>query len=105
MLSNLMVQLGSHTNAKIEEDLVRHMVLNSIRMYNQKFKQEYGEMIIACDNRKYWRREVYPYYKANRKKARDASDLDWNAIFDAMSKIRNASNAAEISALLGVSFQ
>ena len=83
-----MVQLGSHTNAKIEEDLVRHMVLNSIRMYNQKFKQEYGEMIIACDNRKYWRREVYPYYKANRKKARDASDLDWNAIFDAMSKIR-----------------
>lgn len=88
MLSNLMMQMGSHTNMKIEEDLVRHMVLNSIRMYNNKFREEFGEMVIACDNKHYWRREVYPYYKANRKKARDATDLDWNAIFDCMKKIR-----------------
>jgi hypothetical protein len=88
MLSNLMMQIGSHTNIKIEEDLVRHMILNSIRMYMQKFGNEYGELVIACDNRRYWRRDVYPYYKANRKKARDASDLDWPAIFDCMHKIR-----------------
>jgi hypothetical protein len=90
MLSNLMMQMGSHTNMKIEEDLVRHMVLNSIRMYNNKFREEFGdEMVVACDNKHYWRRDVYPYYKANRKKARDATDLDWNAIFDCMKKIRS----------------
>lgn len=88
MLSNLMMQMGSHTNMKIEEDLVRHMILNSIRMYNNKFREEFGEMVIACDNKRYWRRDIFPYYKANRKKARDATDLDWNAIFDCMKKIR-----------------
>jgi len=89
MLSNLMVQMGSHTNMKIEEDLVRHMILNSIRLYNNKFREEFGGMVVACDNKRYWRRDVFPYYKANRKKARDASDLDWNAIFDCMKKIRD----------------
>lgn len=88
MLSNLMMQMGSHTNMKIEPDLVRHMVLNSIRMYLNKFKDEYGELVIACDNRRYWRRDVFPYYKANRKKDRDKSDLDWQGIFDCMKMIR-----------------
>lgn len=73
---------------KIEPDLVRHMVLNSIRMYLNKFKDEYGELVIACDNRRYWRRDVFPYYKANRKKDRDKSDLDWQGIFDCMKMIR-----------------
>jgi hypothetical protein len=80
--------MGSHTNMKIEEDLVRHMILNSIRMYNVKFKDEFGEIVIACDNRRYWRRDLFPYYKANRKKDRDKSDIDWKAIFECMSKIR-----------------
>jgi len=88
MLSNLMMQMGSHTNMKIEPDLVRHMVLNSIRMYLNKFKEEYGELVIACDNRRYWRRDVFPYYKANRKKDRDKSDIDWQSIFDCMKMLR-----------------
>lgn len=88
MLSNLMMQMGSHTNMKIDPNLVRHMVLNSIRMYMGKFKEEYGELVIACDNKRYWRREIFPYYKANRKKDRDKSDLDWQAIFDCMKMIR-----------------
>lgn len=88
MISNLMVQLGNHTNAEVEEDLLRHMILNSIRLYRQKFAKEYGELIIACDDKNYWRRKVYPYYKANRKKAREKSELDWTKIFEALNKIR-----------------
>lgn len=88
MLSNLMMQMGTHTNMKIEPDLVRHMVLNSIRMYLGKFKDEFGELVIACDNRRYWRRDVFPYYKANRKKDREKSDIDWQAIFDCMKMLR-----------------
>lgn len=89
MISNLMAQLGSHTNIAIEEGLIRHMVLNTIRSLNIKFKKEYGDLVIACDDRKYWRREIFPYYKANRKKARDASDIDWNAVFEALNRIRD----------------
>lgn len=87
MISNIMSQIGAHTNAQIEEGLVRHMVLNTIRSIRTKFIG-YGEMVIATDNRKYWRREIFPHYKANRKKAREATDTDWNAIFECLNKIR-----------------
>ena len=88
MLSNLMVQIGNHTNAKIEENMVRHMVLNSLRNYRQKFSDEYGEIVIACDNTNYWRKKFFPYYKANRKKSQEKSELDWKAIFECLNKIR-----------------
>jgi hypothetical protein len=84
-----MMQLGNHTNTEVEEDLLRHMILNSIRSYNMKFKDEYGEMIIACDDRNFWRRDIFPYYKANRKKSREKSELNWTQIFDALHKIRD----------------
>ena len=89
MLSNIMMQLGNHKNAAIEESMVRHMVLNSLRSYRTKFKNQYGELVIACDNKQYWRREVYPYYKANRKKNRENSELDWKVIFECLHKIRD----------------
>jgi hypothetical protein len=88
MLSNLMMQIGNHTNAKIEENMVRHMVLNSLRSYKQKFGEEYGEIVIACDNTNYWRKQLFPYYKANRKKSQEKSELDWKAIFECLNKIR-----------------
>lgn len=88
MLSNIMVQLGNHTNAKVDEGMVRHMVLNSIRMYKTKFGPDFGEFVIACDNKHYWRRQLFPYYKANRKKSQAESELDWKAIFECLGKIR-----------------
>jgi hypothetical protein len=88
MLSNLMVQLGNHTNAQIEENMVRHMVLNSLRNYRQKFGADYGELVIACDNTNYWRKKYFPYYKANRKKSQEKSEMDWKAIFECLNKIR-----------------
>ena len=84
MISNLLIQLGNHTNADIEEDLLRHMVLNSVRAYNVKFKNEFGEMIIACDAGNNWRRQVFPYYKANRRKAREKSEIDWTTLFESL---------------------
>ena len=88
MLSNLLMQLGNHTNAQIEENMVRHMILNSLRSYKVKFGLDFGEMVIACDNTNYWRKQIFPYYKANRKKNQEKSDMDWKAIFECMNKIR-----------------
>jgi len=89
MISNLMIQLGNHTNADIEEDLLRHMVLNSVRAYNVKFKNEFGEMIIACDAGNNWRRQVFPYYKANRRKNREKSEINWTVVFETLNKVRD----------------
>jgi len=89
MISNLMIQLGNHTNANIEEDLLRHMVLNSVRAYNVKFKNEFGEMIIACDAGNNWRRQIFPYYKANRRKNREKSEINWTSVFESLNKVRD----------------
>ena len=88
MISNLMVQLGNHTNAELEEDLLRHMILNSIRAYNVKFKAQFGEMIIATDAGHNWRRQVFPYYKANRRKNREKSEINWTVVFETLNKVR-----------------
>ena len=83
-----MQQIGNHTNIQIDEDLLRHMILNSLRSYNVKFRAQYGEMVIACDGHRYWRKELFPYYKVNRKKDRDASEIDWHSLFAILNKIR-----------------
>jgi hypothetical protein len=83
-----MEQIGSSKTA-VEESLVRHMILNSLRTYVKKFRDSHGpEVIIACDNKKYWRRDIFPHYKASRKKIREASGHDWATIFECLSKIK-----------------
>ena len=76
-------------NKVVEPNLARHMILNTIRMYRQKFpKKDYGDTIIACDASGNWRKEVFPQYKANRKKSRDASSFDWDAAFEILNEVR-----------------
>ena len=89
MISNMMVQIGNHKNMQIDENMLRHMILNTLRANRKKFSAEFGELVICCDDKNYWRRSQYPYYKANRKKARTESELDWSAIFTALNKIRD----------------
>jgi 5'-3' exonuclease len=89
LISNIMQQINSDPKMKIEENLVRHIVLNSLRSYSKQFKSKYGEIVICCDNKKYWRRDVFPFYKVHRKRDREKSDLDWNAIFESLNKIRD----------------
>lgn len=88
MIANLMANIGNHHNAAIDENMIRHMVLNSLRMNKVKFGPEFGEMIICADDKNYWRRSFFPYYKASRRKSREESELDWNAIFVSLNKIR-----------------
>ena len=88
MISNLMVQINGRNAAELSEDLVRHMVLNSLRAHNKRFRKEYGEMIIACDSGNVWRQKVFPNYKANRKTIRKKSGHDWKAIFEILTNIK-----------------
>ena len=87
MISNLMVTIH-RDNLELSEDLVRHMVLNSLRGHNKKFKKQYGDMVIACDSGNVWRRQAFPNYKAGRKETREKSEHDWTMIFDILSKIK-----------------
>jgi hypothetical protein len=87
-ISTLMGELGGRTDVEIRKDLIRHMIVNAIRSYKVKFGAEFGDIVIACDNRHYWRKDKFPYYKASRKKSRADSGFDWKLIFDTLSEIR-----------------
>lgn len=87
LISSVFAQIGSQKNLAVDEDLLRHILLNSIRAVRVKYK-DYGNVVIACDDKNYWRKDIFPYYKAHRKKAREESDIDWNAIFTALDKFK-----------------
>lgn len=92
MLASLFASIGNHHNVEIDENLIRHMFLNSLRLNRKKFFEEYGEIVICADNKNVWRRDVFPYYKANRRKARDESDLDWGALFEVVHRVKDELN-------------
>ena len=71
-----------------DEDLVRHIILNTIRILRNKFKNDYGEIVLCCDAGNYWRKDIFPHYKASRKTKQKKSDFDWNALFNILGKVR-----------------
>ena len=83
------IMVALNRGEKLDEDLVRHLVLNSLRYYRSKFNEKYGELIICCDSKHYWRRDYFPNYKANRKKERQSTGHDWDVIFECINKIRD----------------
>ena len=81
-LSNIIVQKLN------DENMIRHMVLNSIRMYNKRYRKEYGQMVICADGMNTWRRQYFPEYKGMRRKGKEESTMDWNEIFRIVNLIR-----------------
>ena len=83
------IMVALNRGEKLDEDLVRHLVLNSLRYYRSKFNEKYGELIICCDSKHYWRRDYFPNYKANRKKERQSTGHDWDVIFGCLNNVRD----------------
>ena len=88
-LANVMMNFHMNKSDELEEDMVRHMILNSIRMYRTMFKDDYGEIVLAYDSRHYWRRDIFPQYKQNRKKGREKDNFDWNSIFELLNSMKS----------------
>jgi len=88
LISNLMAQTRGMIDGIPNKDMIRHMVLNSIRGYNLKFKKDYGVQILCADGADPWRRDIYPHYKYARRKGREESSTDWTKIFELISDIR-----------------
>ena len=88
-LASMMMHLHMSKSKEIDENMVRHMTLNSLRMYRTKYSSEFGELVLCYDSKHYWRRDYFPEYKSGRRKSREKSDLDWNAIFLCLNKIKD----------------
>ena len=88
-ISNLMAQTRGKGEVKPNKDMVRHMILNSLRAFNIKFREEFGEMVLCADAGDPWRREIFPNYKYQRRKGRDTDNFDWDNIFTIITDIKN----------------
>lgn len=86
MMSSIFSRIDDYEN---DVDLLRHQIFNIIRLYNVQYRSEYGEMILCMDGARNWRRERYPFYKANRRKSRNNSVHDWDAIYSILNSVRD----------------
>lgn len=88
--STILSQLDKQTKeVVVETDLLRHMILNTIRANRKKFNREFGELVICCDGRRCWRKGVFKYYKSRRSKSRKESVIDWNTLFNSVAIIED----------------
>jgi len=87
-VASVMMHLHMSKSTIPDDTMVRHMILNSLRMYRTRFSSEFGELVLCYDSKHYWRRDYFPQYKANRKKGREKSDQDWDAIFECLNTIK-----------------
>ena len=88
-LASVMMHLNITKRDSVDTGIVRHMILNSLRMYRQSYFKEFGELVICYDSKNYWRREYFPEYKAGRRKSRETSSHDWNDIFECLNAIKS----------------
>ena len=88
-LASMMMHLHMNKSDEIDENMVRHMILNSLRMYRTKFSSEYGELVLCYDSKHYWRRDYFPQYKSSRRKSRETDSKDWDAIFSCLNQIKD----------------
>ena len=86
------IVIGSYMSASkfasVDMDIIRPAVLNTLRLYRTKFVSEFGELILCCDDRKSWRKELFPNYKASRKKTRSAAPIDWENLYECLNQLK-----------------
>ena len=86
------IVIGSYMMASkfssADMNTIRPAVLNTLRLYRTKFVSEFGELILCCDDRKSWRKELFPNYKASRKKTRSAAPIDWDNLYECLNQLK-----------------
>ena len=89
-ISNIAVQLAmSRDKNVLSPNMVRHMILNSIRGFVHRFKNDYpGQIILCIDGPTPWRRDIFEHYKAKRREGRDESATDWETVFGLIHTIK-----------------
>jgi hypothetical protein len=88
--ATIISQMVETPNLQLTEGLVKHSVLNTIRANYKKFRPIYGQnLVIACDSPNSWRKDFFPYYKANRKEKRNDFNINWDWFFKTVNTLKN----------------
>lgn len=72
----------SHANELDSKgEYVKHVVINNIRLANEKYRHDCGETVICRDGGDNWRKQCFEFYKARRKAKRDDDPEKWAKVF------------------------
>ena len=83
-------EMHNDDDYSFSDSMCEHIIWSSLRKYNQMFKSEYGNIVVCCDGKNSWRKQLFPNYKANRKKNRDDDIVDWDALYAISNKVRES---------------
>lgn len=86
-ISHLMIRNKIENGINI--DTIRKSIVRVIARINKKYGTDYGKVVLCYDDKSYWRRDIFPFYKKNRKNERDASKYDWDEVFSVLNRIRD----------------
>ena len=86
-ISHLMIR--NKIENEINIDTIRKSIVRVIARINKKYGTDYGKVVLCYDDKNYWRRDIFPFYKKNRKNERDASKYDWDEVFSVLNRIRD----------------
>lgn len=71
------------------KNFIKHMTFNTLLSYKKKYGRDYGNLLLACDSKSYWRKEYFPSYKGHRKHNRETDSINWELIFESISEIKS----------------
>ena len=86
-ISHLMVRQKIEDGINI--DSIRRSIVKVLARIQKQYGAEYGKMVLCYDDKSYWRTQVFPFYKKNRKQERETSKYDWDMVFSVLNKIRD----------------
>ena len=86
-ISHLMIRNKIENGINI--DTIRKSIVRVIARINKKYGTDYGKVVLCYDDKSYWRRDIFPVYKKNRKQEREASKYNWDEVFSVLNTIRD----------------
>ena len=74
----------------LSTDTLERSLAQSIYWYKKKFEDKFGHVVICCDSKSNWRRDIFPYYKQRRREKRSTDEKDWDSIFNMFSMVKSS---------------
>ena len=81
MIANMFSIYGKRLE-EIQMHHVRYAYTRGLAYYYKKFHSTYGALHLCYDNRENWRRDLFPHYKASRRRDQKKSNMDWGNMYD-----------------------
>jgi hypothetical protein len=76
----------AYNKTQLTQNDLLHISFTALKKCTSLFRKH--NIVIACDSKTYWRKDLYKLYKFHRKDLREKSPLDWNFIHKTLNEVK-----------------